>query len=577
MIEPEIKKLLAELRPHKKTLTFVIIAGVIMALSQGLVASMIKTLFDGMQSGNQKMLVSTPIIVLALYFISGTARYFHIYRMNYVGELVVQQIRARLQMKFMNLNLSFHNNYASGSGGLISRILNDLTVIQHGLRLFADFFREPILLTYLVVWLFYLNWKLTLSIFLVFPLIIWFLKIITRTIKTYSLKGQEDLEGITSTIKESLDGVRIIQSFNLEEEMARRFREQADSYLFARKKVHQKVELSGPVTEFVAAAVILGIMSYMSFEIAAGRATFGDFGSYLASLLLLNAPIKKLQESFVKVQETTVAARRVYTLLEEDSEVPQNENTVLFPKDWKTISYRNVSFAYGKEMILKNVNLTINRGEMLAFVGASGSGKSTLVNLLGRFFDPTSGEIFIDDIPLKNIHLKDLRANLALVTQDVFLFSDTIERNIWSGDFSKPQERVEAAAQAANAHHFILKMPQGYQSRVGDRGNLLSGGEKQRISIARALFKNAPILILDEATSALDSASEVEVQKGLDHLMQGRTSLVIAHRLSTVAKADKIVVMKTGEIVEIGTHQELINSQQDYFQLHQLQYKHGSL
>lgn len=577
MIAPEIKKLLNELQPHRKTLTVVIIAGVVMALSQGLVASMIKSLFDGMQSANHKMLVSTPLIVLGLYFIAGVARYFHIYKMNYVGEIVVQQLRARLQMKFMNLNLSFHNNYSAGSGGLLSRILNDLAMIQGSLRFFADFFREPILLTYLICWLFYLNWRLTLSIIVVFPLIIWFLQVITKAIKKYSTQGQEGLEGITSTIKESLDGVRIIQSFNLEEEMARRFREQADGYLESRKKVHQKVELSGPVTEFVAAVVILGIMSYMSFEIAAGRATFGDFGSYLASLLLLNAPIKKLQESFVKIQETVVSTRRVYELLEDGSEVPQTEKTVFFPKDWKHITYRNVSFSYGTDMILKNVNLTINRGEMVAFVGASGSGKSTLVNLLGRFFDPTSGEILIDDIPIREIHLKDLRANLALVTQDVFLFSDTIERNIWSGDLSKSNERVQAAAQAANAHQFILKMPKGYQSRVGDRGNLLSGGEKQRISIARALFKDAPILILDEATSALDSASEVEVQKGLDTLMQGRTSLVIAHRLSTVAKADRIVVMKAGEIVETGTHQELLSSQKDYFELHQLQYKHGSL
>jgi len=291
----------------------------------------------------------------------------------------------------------------------------------------------------------------------------------------------------------------------------------------------------------------------------------------LVCLLGLSPPVKKLQESYVRIQETIVAADRAYSILENPGEVPQAESTKPFPKDWKTITYQNVNFSYGAERILKNVNLTIHRGEMVAFVGSSGSGKSTMVNLLERFFDPTQGEILIDQTPIREINLKDLRANIALVTQDVFLFSDSIERNIWAGDFSKSKDGVIPAAQSANAHGFIMRTPKGYQNQVGDRGNLLSGGEKQRISIARAIFKDAPLLILDEATSALDSQSEVEVQKGLDHLMQGKTALVIAHRLSTVAKAHKIVVMRAGEIVEIGTHQSLLQNAGEYHSLHQLQ------
>jgi ATP-binding cassette subfamily B protein/subfamily B ATP-binding cassette protein MsbA len=223
-------------------------------------------------------------------------------------------------------------------------------------------------------------------------------------------------------------------------------------------------------------------------------------------------------------------------------------------------------------MILKNVNLEIHRGEVVALVGASGSGKSTIVNLLERFFDATSGEILIDDINIQDLNLKDLRRNVALVTQDVFLFSDTIEKNIWAGDYSRNVKDVVSMAKLANANDFIMKMPHGYQSRVGDRGNLLSGGEKQRISIARAMFKDAPLLILDEATSALDTASEIEVQKGLDHLMEGRTALVIAHRLSTIQKADKIVVLRQGEIVEVGTHQDLLANKNEYYRFHSLQH-----
>ncbi len=571
MISPEIKKILRELKPHSKTLIIVAITGVIMAACTARVAMMVKPLFDSLQFKDQNQLLQSAAWVVALSLIGGIARYFHLFLMNFVGEQVIQRLRHRMQIKFMNLNLSFHNNFQAGSGGMISRVLNDIMVIQNGLRMFADFFREPVLLFTLLGYMFYLDWKLTSSLFIVLPLILIFLRAISKTIKVHSIKGQEDLEKITSTIKESLDGVRVIQSFNLESEMSNRFKRQSMTFLESRKKIHQLVEVAGPVTEFTATLMILGIITYMGLKISAGSATFGDFGAYVASLMGLSAPIKKLQESYVRIQETIVAAERAYSLIDDTSEVPQSQSIRKFPLDWKTITYQNVTFAYGSSKILKKVNLTINRGEMVAFVGSSGSGKSTIVNLLERFFDPTEGQILIDDIPVQEIELKDLRAHIALVTQDVFLFSDTIERNIWAGDFAQSNSRVIPAAQSANAHQFISRTESGYQNKVGDRGNLLSGGEKQRISIARAIFKDAPILILDEATSALDSVSEVEVQKGLDHLMQGRTALVIAHRLSTVARANKIVVMKAGEIVEIGTHQSLLAQSGEYHSLHALQ------
>jgi subfamily B ATP-binding cassette protein MsbA len=571
MIAPEIKKILRELKPHKKNLIVVAIAGIIMAGAQAKIAMMAKPLLDSLQFRDQHMLFEAAGWTLFYSLIGGVARYFHIYLMNFVGEQVTQGLRHRLQIKFMRLSLSFHNSFQAGSGGLISRVLNDIVVIQNGLRMFADFFREPVLLVSLLGWMFYLNWKLTASIFLVLPVILVFLKAISKTIKVHSIKGQEDLEKITSTIKESLDGVRIIQSFNLEKEMSNKFNRESGEFLQSRKKIHQRVELAGPVTEFIATATTLTIITYMGLEIAAGKATFGDFGSYIAALLGLNAPIKKLQESYVRIQETIVASQRCFSLLEDKSEVPQSTSTKPFPHNWQTIVYEDVSFSYGNTMILKNINLTIQRGEMIAFVGASGSGKSTIVNLLERFFDASSGRILIDGVNIQDIRLEDLRAHVALVTQDVFLFSDTLERNIWAGDFSKSSDSVVDAAKSANAHSFIMKTPLGYQNRVGDRGNLLSGGEKQRVSIARAIFKDAPLLILDEATSALDSASEVEVQKGLDQLMQGRTALVIAHRLSTVMKADKIIVMRAGEIVEVGTHQSLLTMNGEYQSLHELQ------
>jgi ATP-binding cassette subfamily B protein/subfamily B ATP-binding cassette protein MsbA len=511
--------------------------------------------------------------ILALALVVAVSRYYHIFLMNYVAECITQNIRQKLQQKFMNLSLSFHNNYASGSGGLISRILNDVKVIQDGLRMVADIFSMPLLLIYLLSNLFRINWQLTMSLLIALPIIGTFQRNISKSLRKYLPLGQENLEKMTSTIKESLDGVRVIQSFNLESTMAKRLIDNSDEYIAIRKKIHSRVELMGPVTEFIATLLILGILLYISNEIAHGRATMGSFVAFVTSLMGANMPIKKFQESYVRIQEVIVSARRVYSLIDDPNVVPISLKNLPFPKDWKTIHYKNVTFGYGKTVILKNIDLVIHRGERVALVGESGSGKSTIVNLLERFFDPTAGEILIDGIDIKDINLEDLRKHVALVNQDVFLFSDSIERNIQAGDFTRSIADVPAMAKMANAHDFILRMPQGYQSLVGDRGNLLSGGEKQRISIARALYKNAPLLILDEATSALDTASEIEVQKGLDHLMEGRTALIIAHRLSTIQNAHKIVVLKAGQVMEIGSHQQLLDSKGEYFRFYSLQHR----
>ena len=567
----EIRRIFKELLKYKSRLRWIAISGIFMGLADTASANLVKYIFDGVQAGNVTVIKTTFAWVIALAFLKAVFRYVHLFNMNYTAELVSQGLREQLQSKFMRLNLAFHNNYGSGSGGLISRALYDIMVIFHGLRMYADFFREPVLFFGLLGTLFYLNWQLTSSILIVLPIILWFLQRISKSIKKYSLKGQEDVEKVTSTIKESLDGVRIIQSFNLEDEMSDRFRRESQEFLHARKRIHSLIESSGPVTEFITTLLTFGITLYMAFEISNGRSTLGDFMSYLTALLMLSAPIKKAQESYVRVQETSVAAKRVFSLLDEASEVPQIANPKPFPENWQEVRFNNVSFRYGTEWILRNVNLTVRRGEMIALVGPSGCGKSTLVNLLERFFDPTEGEILIDNVPIRDMALRDLRSHVALVSQDVFLFGDTIERNIWAGDFSKASSSIKTAAIRANADHFISRTDRGYSSRVGDKGNLLSGGEKQRVSIARAFFKDAPILILDEATSALDSASEIEVQKGIDQLMEGRTAFVIAHRLSTIARAHKIYVMKAGKIVESGRHEDLIRLAGDYYKLHQMQ------
>ncbi|QDK39434.1 ABC transporter ATP-binding protein [Bdellovibrio sp. NC01] len=568
----EIKRILSEAKPHKKLILIVAIAGIIHAAASARMALLIKPLFDNLAKAEFDQVVALVPWAMLLAIIAGIARYFHIYLMNFVAESITQSLRQKLQQKFMKLNLSFHNTYQTGSGGLISLILNDIGAIQDGLRMVADIFLHPLLFIFLLGNLLIIDWKLTLATLVLVPIIGTFLKSTSRSLRKYTPIGQAYLQKMTSTIKESIDGVRIIQSFNLEKVMADRLVNESKEYLETRKIVHARTEIMGPVTEILASGIVMAVLLYETWEVKQGRATPGTFVGFIASLLMLNAPIKKFQESYVRIQSVVAVAKRVFHVLDDPNEVPLSTINKPFPKDWKKITYKNVSFSYGREMILKNVDLEIKRGEMVALVGASGSGKSTIVNLLERFFDATSGEILFDDVNIRDIELGDLRRNIALVTQDVFLFSDTIENNIGAGNLSRDKKDVPKMATLANANDFIMKMPQGYQSRVGDRGNLLSGGEKQRVSIARAMFKDAPLLILDEATSALDTASEIEVQKGLDHLMEGRTALVIAHRLSTIQKADKIVVLKGGEIVEIGSHHELLTNEGEYHRFHTLQH-----
>jgi ATP-binding cassette subfamily B protein/subfamily B ATP-binding cassette protein MsbA len=376
---------------------------------------------------------------------------------------------------------------------------------------------------------------------------------------------------MTSTIKESLDGVRTIQAFNLEKRMEKKLVREGEEFVFMRKRIHALIESMGPITEFIATILVLAVMYYFSVKISKGEATAGVLTGFITGLLSLNEPIKKFQEAYVRVQETRVAAARIFHMLDEKSEVEEVADAKAFPQSWNEIEYRNINFSYNNENLINGFNLKIKKGQIVAFVGESGSGKSTLANLLARFYDPQSGEILIGGQNTKNMKLHDLRKNIGLVSQDVFLFSDSIENNIIADSEDKPKEDVQRAAKAAHAHDFIMRLPGQYQSNVGERGNLLSGGEKQRIGIARAFYKDAPILILDEATSALDSVSEEQVQKGLETLMQGRTTFVIAHRLSTIQHANLILVLSKGRIVEQGTHQELLQRKGEYSRLFEVQ------
>lgn len=567
-----LKRIWQLVRPYPGLVTTIMLLGLVMAACQGLLPKIVEVLFrDVLERKDTEAAKWVPFTFPLLFLINGTSRYFHLTRVRYLTELVVASIRERLLGKVTQLNLTFHNQFGSGAGGLMSRFLNDTALLQEGIFYAFTIVREPITAFALLGYMLYLDWRLTLYALLFLPIISFVIRKVSKSLRKYGYMNREAMEGLTGTIKESLDGMRVIQSFNLESEMNDRFARNQKQYLDTRRHIINREEGVSPLNEFIVSLIFMGFAIYAIHEVFNGRSSPGQLIAFITAAAGLQIPVKNIQNAQIRIQQTIVIFDRLHELLDSTSTVPQAENPKPFPKDWKKIRFENVSFAYGDDLVLKNVNIEIKRGEIIALVGESGSGKSTIVNMLERFFDPTKGRILIDETPLNDFNLKDLRRNIALVTQDVFLFRDTIERNIQAGDFSKDTSGVLPAAQLANAHSFIEKTPAGYMSPVGDRGNFLSGGEKQRVSIARAIFKDAPILILDEATSALDSVSELEVQKGLNQLMAGRTAFVIAHRLSTVMKADRILVLKKGEVVEEGSHNELLAAQGEYYSFFRLQ------
>lgn len=565
------KTLWPELRVYSKQLVLVFALGIVMSALKGITPELIGRLPGAWEHKDFNEAIRIPLMISASWIVASVARYYHLFWMVYLSDLVAVNLRRKLMNKYLSLNLGFFQSFVRGSGGLLSRMINDITIIQGGTNKLADFVREPFMVIFTFGYLCWLDWRLVLFLLAGMPIVTGVIRRFARSLRKYSRLNQESMEDLTQTIKESLDGTRIVQSFNLQSEMRRRFEVQAEDFLSSRRKIVSREEASGPVSESLAAVFISAVMIYIGYRAIHGEFSIGNFLSFSFAIGLLQDSTKKVQDSFIRLQQSAVALERLKAIMDETSVVKEIPAPKEFPNQWGDIEFRNVSFQYDQNIVLNNVNLKINRGERVALVGSSGAGKSTLINLLPRFFDPVSGKILIGGVPIDEMKLSDLRQNVALVSQDVFLFSDTVERNIWSGDFNKQVDGVRAASKLANADTFINNNPDGYGARVGERGSMFSGGEKQRISIARAIFKDAPILILDEATSALDSESEVEVQKGLDHLLEGRTALIIAHRLSTIANCDRIVVLEKGQIVEQGSHEMLMARQGPYFRFSQLQ------
>ena len=525
-------------------------------------------------SAQDSLLIICVIIVVA-FFIKNLFGYLQSNLMTHVEQGLIRDLRNRLYRHIHDLPLGYFTNERTGN--LISRVMNDVNVVNSGMS--ATFFtmiREPLLvIVYLSIALF-LSWKLTVISLVVFPLVLLVIASVGRRVHRESGLVQERIADLISVLHETISGVKVVKAFGMEEFENRKFADQNEQYLRTILKITRIRNLASPTTEFLSALAGGAVIWYGGLLVLTQESMkASEFLGFLFVVFQLMPPIKELSSVNNRIQEATAAGRRVFEILDTEPHIKDRPNAIGLETFNSSIDIRNVSFHYAEgDLVLADVNLSIRKGEVVAIVGPSGSGKSTLVDLVPRFYDPTAGSIAIDGIDLRDVRVKSLRDKIGIVTQETILFNDTVKNNIAYGLEDSPLDRVIAAAKAANAHHFISEMPRGYDSIIGERGVKLSGGERQRLALARAILKNPPILILDEATSALDTESEILVQEAIERLMAGRTSIVIAHRLSTVQHADRIFVLEAGRIVEVGKHEELLrNTHGLYKKLYELQFR----
>ena len=516
-----------------------------------------------------------PIVAVLLVLftaIRGSSEYLSNVLMWRIGVGAVVDLRQRLYDHILQQSSEFFTEHPTNT--LTTHIISDAEKVQVAVStLLADLLREGLTFLALLLLVFVLNWRLTLAIIVVGPLIYALTVRFGRRLRRIAHSTQEGTEDVLDIAQETISGHRIVKAFGMEQFEQRKFREALIHLARTQVRAARVVYLSSPILELLGVLIAAGFLLYAREVIAAGAMTIGTFAAYIVAMLQMYDPLRKLSRIQNYFQQSFAATSRIYKLLDIHTEKRDRPGAIELAPLRQRIEFRNVSFKYhdSNDWILRDVNIAVPRGEVIALVGLSGAGKSTLTNLLMRFYDPTRGEILIDGTDTRDAKLASLRAQIALVTQEVILFNDTIVNNIAYGGAEFDRERIEAAARAAYAHDFIIERG-GYETVIGERGVKLSGGERQRLAIARAILKDAPILVLDEATSALDTQSERLVQRALANLMQGRTTLVIAHRLTTIHSADQIVVLDRGRVVDVGTHSELMSRGGIYRDLYELQF-----
>lgn len=566
-------RLLGYVKPYWRTFAISIIGMAISAATEPLLPALLKPMLDGTFVHKDDAVIRyAPLLILVIFFVRGVSSFAGTYAIGWVGNKVVMDLRELMFRKLLTLPTPFYDDHATGN--LISKLTFDVTqVTAAATNVVTVSVKDSIMIVGLLGWLVYLNWKLTLLSLVMFPVISVILKVINGRLRDASRDSQRAMGDITQVIEESVAAHKVVKLFGGQQYESDRFFDQANWVRRHTMKQAMAAAINVPIVQMVAAAALSVIVYLATLQARSDETSVGGFLSFIAAMLMLTSPIKRLTGVSEFLQRGLAASESVFELLDTPGEINAGKTTIGRAKGQLEFDHVTLSYNNDDKLALRDICLDIPAGQAVALVGASGGGKSTMANLVPRFYLPTSGRITLDGYDLADVTLDSLRANIALVSQEVVLFNDTIAANIAYGQMRDvPEAEIIAAAQAAHAIEFIREMPEGLNTLVGERGVKLSGGQRQRIAIARAILKNAPILILDEATSALDSESERYVQAALETLMQGRTSLVIAHRLSTIEKADRIVVLQKGEIVEIGTHHELLEKNGVYAQLHRIQF-----